>query len=287
MRLERVVVGVDFDEPSLETARWVVRDFAPDAEHVLVHALDLRDPPRYLDTRASVEAMLEDGRREATRRLEELAAEGRGSTAVEVRTGRPDEVLSSVAEQADADLIVVGRGSGGDGRLGGTAEKLVNAAAVPVLMVPTPPSAAPEQILAAVDDSPETADVLSSARSLAARHEAHVTVVHVFHSVFAGLGDLVAGRMSGGRLKQDQRDQARAWLEEEVRDAGFDPGQVTLELREGDPATQILADDRAPRPDLIITGNRGPGAVQKALLGNVASSVVRAAARPVLVLRPG
>ncbi|MFO7893677.1 MAG: universal stress protein [Longimicrobiales bacterium] len=284
MKPERVVVGVDFDDASREAARWALHRFLPDLDHVLVHALDLRDPPRYLGITDSDE-VLADARREADRRLTELREELGDAAGGEVRKGRPDEVLSAVADESDAGLIVVGRGSEGSGLLGSTAERLVNTASVPVLMVPDAPGTAPEQLLVAIDDSPETAEVLAWAGGLADRHDARVTVTHVFQPTFAGLGGVVSGAGSHQELKEDQRDQARAWLEEEVREAGLAPEHVRLEVREGDPARQILDEARAPRPDIIIIGSRGPGAVEKALLGSVASSVLRGASRPVLVVR--
>lgn len=284
MKPERVATGVDFDDASRGAARWALHRFLPDADHVLVHALDVREPPRYLGNTDSDE-VLTDASRKADRRLTEFREEIGDAARAEVRRGRPDEVLSEVADDSDAGLIVVGRGSGGSGLLGSTAERLVNTASVPVLMVPEAPGTAPEEILVAIDDSPEAPEVLGWARVLADRHDARVTVTHVFQPTFAGLGGVVSGSGSRQELKDDQRDQARAWLEEEVRNAGLASEHVRLEVREGDPATRILDEARAPRPDLLIIGSRGPGAVERALLGSVASSVLRGADQPVLVVR--
>ena len=287
MTPERVVVGVDFDTFSLKAARWATGHFAPDAEPVLVHVLDVRDPPRYLGDDADIEELLEEGREEGARRLQGVAKEIGGSPGTEVRAGRPDEVLSEVAQEVGADLIAVGRGAGDEGVLGGTAERLLNSASVPVLMVPASTPGGLEEILVAVDDSPETAEVLSWACALAKRHRARAAVAHVFQPTFAGLGGLVSGGASRRVLEEKQERQARAWLKQCVQDAGFDADRVTTEIREGDPAEQILSRERAPEPDLIVTGSRGAGAVQKTLLGSVASSVLRAASAPVLVVRRG
>src|SRR5688500_19405613 len=48
-RLDRVVVSVDFAEPSVTAARWVATHFAPEAEIILAHIIE--PPPA---TRASV-----------------------------------------------------------------------------------------------------------------------------------------------------------------------------------------------------------------------------------------
>ncbi len=283
--MKRIVVGVDFDDASMAAARWAVQRFAPHAGHLLVHVRDVRPPPPYVVGLEASDEAADGAREDATRKLEELADQVGGSTRVEVRAGRPDEALSEAAEEADAELIVAGR-SGDEGFLGGTAERLVNTATVPVLMVPADPPGEVARIRVAVDASPETPAVLSWARSLADRHDARVTVVHVFQPTFTGIGNLVSRGASHRELEADQRESARSWLEDEARDAGLDPDRTTLEIREGDPAEQVVRDDAA-RPDLLITGSRGPGAIQKALLGSVASSILRSASSPVLVVRRG
>ena len=284
MSPDRVVIGVDFDDRSLEAARWTTRHLLPDADHLLVHALDLRDPAPYVGLGSS-EERTKEARQEAASRLADLQEELQGDTRTEVGEGRPDEVLARMADTRDADLIAVGRGSERSGLLGSTAERLVNAASVPVVMIPGSPGGTPEEILVAVDDSPETAEVLAWARFLADRQDANVTVTHVFQPTFAGIGGVVSASRSRAELERDQKEQARGWLEEEVREAGFPRHRVTIDVREGDPATQVLDETRSPRPDLIITGSRGPGAVEQALLGSVATSILRGATRPVLVVR--
>lgn len=284
MSPDRVVVGVDFDDASLEAVRWTSRHFLPDAERVLVHAVDLRDPPPYLGPGGS-EERAEGARRDASDRLADLQQELQGDPDLKVGEGRPDEVLAHVADARNAALIAVGRGSSGAGLLGSTAERLVNVASVPVLMIPESPGAAPEEMLGAVDGSPETKEVLAWARLLADRHEGGVTVTHVFQPTFTGIGGVMSASTSREELAREQKEQAWAWLEEEIQEAGFPRHRVTTEVREGDPATQILDETRSPRPDLIIIGSRGPGAMEKALLGSVATSVLRGASRPVLVVR--
>jgi hypothetical protein len=40
-RLERIVIATDFGDAARVGAEWAVRSFAPEAEVLLVHALDL------------------------------------------------------------------------------------------------------------------------------------------------------------------------------------------------------------------------------------------------------
>jgi nucleotide-binding universal stress UspA family protein len=56
-------------------------------------------------------------------------------------------------------------------------------------------------------------------------------------------------------------------------------------LAEGGPVDEILKIDRRWRPDLIVIGTHGRGAVRRFLMGSVAEHVVRRASRPVLTVR--
>src|SRR5690606_28649106 len=47
-RLEKVVAGIDFSDASVAAVRWTSRWFAPDAELILVHVLDVPKPPAFL-----------------------------------------------------------------------------------------------------------------------------------------------------------------------------------------------------------------------------------------------
>ena len=40
MRIEKIVVGIDFSRPGIDAAKWVTRHFAPDAEFILAHVTE-------------------------------------------------------------------------------------------------------------------------------------------------------------------------------------------------------------------------------------------------------
>lgn len=118
MPFRRVVVGVDFTDPSLAAVRWASVRFAPETEIVFVHA--------------SPEPALE--------RLCELAAQaGHARTSVEELSGPPAEGLVAVARRIDADAICVGRSSDGGDSAGvdaATVSRLIALAEVPVIVIP-------------------------------------------------------------------------------------------------------------------------------------------------------
>src|SRR5690606_23931576 len=139
MKLERVVIGMDFSEPSIAAARWAALHFAPDAELVLVHSIEIQRPPRFLRAALPPPAELEETTRQgAEQRLREVGLSlGAPRIWPVVREGRPADQIAAVAEERGADLIIVGehgRSGGIRGLVGSTAEQLARSAPAPVLL---------------------------------------------------------------------------------------------------------------------------------------------------------
>jgi nucleotide-binding universal stress UspA family protein len=88
--------------------------------------------------------------------------------------------------------------------------------------------------------------------------------------------------------REDLRREAQEVLDQQVRkieEAGGTVAIAHLKMNERrDEAIVHLAEDIDA--DLIVIGSRGFGGLRRALLGNVADSVVRHAHCPVLVVRP-
>ena len=88
--------------------------------------------------------------------------------------------------------------------------------------------------------------------------------------------------------REDLRREAQEVLDEQVRKIEAAGGEVAiahLKLDERrDEAIVHLAEDIGA--GLIVVGSRGFGGMRRALMGNVADSVVRHAHCPVLVVRP-
>lgn len=310
-RLGRVVVALDFSEPSIDAARWVAQHFARGAELVLVHAIHVPSPPSFLRGRyPPTERLVETARAGAELRLRELVASlATGLTWTEVRVGRPDEEIVRVAEEYGADLIVVGRPTprtGLWGRLGTTAQRVLRRATMPVLLASDLPPRAPSRILAGVDESELTAPVLDWTRLLVERFAAEATVVHVVHArefdrvaaAPAGLAEAVAESRShvADEDALALRDAER-WLAEQLaRQLGgrsatppsaLPPGQVTtLVALEGLPEEILVAEASRRAAELVVVGSRGAGAVQRLLLGSVAEAVLLRSPCPVLIVRP-
>jgi nucleotide-binding universal stress UspA family protein len=135
-----------------------------------------------------------------------------------------------------------------------------------------------EAILVPIDFSDASHAALAKARTLAARLDMEIVLLHVYTIplvsypgteplLFPGLtGDIVAA------AKRALDDLARASNVER-----------TL-MREGDPAAEILRAIEELKPGMVVMGTQGRHGFAHLLLGSVAEKVVRMSQAPVLTL---
>lgn len=298
-RLGRVVVALDFSEPSMLAAAWVAQHFAHGAELVLVHVIHAPSPPRFLEGRyPSTDRLAETARTGAELRLRELVTTlATGLIWTEVRVGRPEEEIARVAEEYRADLIVVGRPSrrrGLWGRLGTTAQRVLRRAAVPVLLAAEMPPGAPSRLLVGVDDSELTDLILDWARLLVKRFMAEAALLHVVHPLDFDHGIVMTRGLTGAAA--DAHDEvlrdAHRWLGERLeRQLGSEPkdsperGRMSTVALEGLPTDVLVGEATRRSAELVVVGSGGGGAARRLFLGSVAEGMLRDSPCPVLVVR--
>ena len=140
---KRLLIPVDGSKSSLKAARFGLRLAAHEnCEVIAVHVIDeenAADLALYSDR--PVEEILERMRRGGESYLEEIqeiARRHRVRCAGEVRVGIPHRAILVVAEERDADLIVMGTvGRKGPRRvlIGSVTERVIEQSTVPVLVV--------------------------------------------------------------------------------------------------------------------------------------------------------
>lgn len=293
MQLHRVVIGLDFSPPSIAAAEWAAHHFARGAELVLVHAIFLPEPPRFLRGRfPPAEQLVDTLRVGADKRLREISLSlGERRIWLETRIGRPAEQIAQVASEYQADLVVVGAHGERPGiwdRLGSTAEQLLGYARVPVLLPAGLPRAAPKRILVPVEEADVTPRVVEWAHHMAVRFSAEVTVLHVVNAALLGPVTHTSAFTSpvmfdAPRLEAVVREDADRWLAGLVA-ADLAGDRVDSEVTFGSPAREILDAAKRLESDLIVMGSRGAGAFRRTVLGSVSSEVLRAPPCPVLVI---
>ena len=140
-----------------------------------------------------------------------------------------------------------------------------------------------DTIVVATDGSDSVQRAVSVAVDVAARFDAEVHAVYVVDA-----GEVES---SPDRVREDLRDalddEGRDALDR-VADAAHDRDRdldVTIEVREGRPASEIDAYARSVDADLVAMGTRGRHGENRFLIGSVAERVVRTCPVPVLTVR--
>jgi nucleotide-binding universal stress UspA family protein len=181
--------------------------------------------------------------------------------------------LTELAERESADLIVIGSSRHGDPghiRLERTAGRLLQGAPCAVAVAPAGLRETTDfrHVGIAYDDSPEARAALAVGYDLAERCHAAVTLYSAFGE---GEPDLRAARR-----------RAQAALDEAAESAppGVDPRTVLLR----GPAGAVIRDACDGVVDLVVTGSRGYGPLQRALAGSVSEALTEGAAHPVVVV---
>lgn len=285
--LGRVLVALDFAEPSRRAAAWAAHHLAPGSELVLVHAIAVPAPPAFLgESLPAREQLLENVRRGADIRMRELTRELRATRVwPEIRVGKPAEVVSEMARAYSADLIVVGEhGERSDASLlGTTAQQIANEAAAPVLLARGVPDAPPRRMLAALGADGDLDRVLEWVTFLAQRFAASVVLLHSVDPLYSGALSS-ASETERALAFEHIHDSTKRWLERHAERCREAVQHVTVEVAFGDTADEILDASRRADADLVIVGHGGSGRLARVVAGGVSQRVMRRGDRPLLVV---
>jgi nucleotide-binding universal stress UspA family protein len=292
MRIEKVVIGMDFSDAAIAAATWVSEAFAPEGQLIFVHALE-PEVDRFLPQATyatSLEASVQEAASERSREIARQVAPGR--TRIEVQSGRAHDVLHDVAAAVDADLIVVGPHGEHSPRsrwLGTTADRLVRTTRTAVLIAGRPRAGTiKKRIVAGVDASSITASVLAWAAYASTVLDAKVTALYALKPVpsshalavaRSGATDEVVAAAEAALAIRTEKE----WLRGESRIAGIDDARLDCDVLYGDPAEWILETARREDASLVVVGRRDPVPLMPALLGRTLRHVLHEADCPVLV----
>ena len=93
-------------------------------------------------------------------------------------------------------------------------------------------------------------------------------------------------KKAAAEVRDELRTEAGRLLEQEAERLKDTSWEVTTELREGDPAQQIIDVAKETNVDLIAVGSRGLSRFKRFLLGSVSSNVAKYAHCSVLIVPP-
>ena len=286
---DRILIGIDFSDSSVETVRWTVSRF-PTAEIILFHAIEPLSIPGYLSrTLGGGLELMREKELDARTNLEHLA-EGIGIEArIEVRLGWAPEVLATAAEEIGAELVVVGahrkRVNPSD-ELGNTCSAIVRKTVVPVLVWRPVINDRDKTILAALDLREGSAPVAATGARYAAYFDARLLLLHAIPSTLHGYLRAVSTAPKVEETMRDLESEARrealGRIPEELRDQV--PAQVAI-VRGRPIVSHILNTAESESADLIVIGKyHAPGLVARVLLGGITAAVIQNANCSVLTV---
>ena len=224
---------------------------------------------------------------ELTEKLEQ-AAQSAGAGAETVTSSSPAHGLHDYAEQADADLVVLGsaqHGKAGQILAGSVATSLLHGSPCSVAVAPhgyagNPPDGIAE-VTVGYDGSDEARIALAEAIELARASGAPVKVVAVAEPSPVVIGKGAGATQGRSELNKAIHETMRERLDEALSSA---PDDVRLEgtLVDGHPA-ESLAQIAVEDGGVLVLGSRAYGPLRRVLLGSVSTKLVRTAPCPVVV----
>jgi nucleotide-binding universal stress UspA family protein len=291
--------GSPLAEQALPPAAAIARAFRAKLRLVMVHQ-PLPAPRSPEQTRIYVSAELGLRRAERVylrRQAQGLRAENRLAVVTVTLDDAVPEAIARYARATDVGLVAMtthGRGPLSRLWLGSVADELVRTLAVPILLIrpregqPASAFAPGQRILVPLDGSALGEAALEPAAELATRLELGLTLVHVVEPpVLMGDGAAVypvSLATEWVNLRRRESEEYLGRVAEPLRARGLEVD--TLTVVRGGVADAVLELAHAADVALVALSTHGRGGLQRLLLGSVADKLVRAAERPVLVVRP-
>jgi nucleotide-binding universal stress UspA family protein len=279
-----VVVGTDGSSDSERAVAYAVQEALRTERslrivHVIPEAVPLT-PMLPLFGADSLRAVGTQVLAEAEEAARELSAD---QVAVETVLAHGPRTPALLAHTYDAALIVLGRRSSALARVrtGSTTSAAAGRADCPVVAVPEEWSItrARGHVVAAVDETPASEDVMRAALAAAHDRGCDLVVVHAWRP--AAPYDLVLGGEGHGEIWMGQTEPVVWSLVAGLR-AEFPEVEVRVDVRYENTADALVEAGRDA--DLLVMGRRGAGAHFGTALGSKARALLRSGVCPVEIV---
>jgi nucleotide-binding universal stress UspA family protein len=298
---EKILVPLDGSKTAenvLPYARCFARNLQIPVE--LLAVVDVAEMARNISAAEGLflDTLIEDETRKYDDYLKGIAKNfPEGGVQHRIGKGKAAEVIVETAAKEKTTLIAMAtHGRSGLDRwlVGSVAEKVLHAAANPLLLVrakeENPPwnMAAPKSIVVPLDGSELAESVLPAVEEVAKSLDLEVILLRVYgvpygaYSAGEGFYDTTQIEAFLASLKSD----ALEYIERkgaELKKHGLE--KVTLVVKEGLGADEIISFARHTPDNLIAMCSHGRSGVKRWVLGSVTETVVRHSGDPVLILR--
>lgn len=264
---------------ALERAVELARAHA--AQLTIVHVIDGHLPASLADGQEV------NARESTTGHIAKLAPQDRAGITIAIVFGRPHVEILATSEKVDADLIVVGAHRADafmDLFRGTTAERVIRAARVPVLLVKDRMIKPYQRVIVGVDFSVHSKQAAGFADSFVPQGVFHL--VHAYDVPFSGF---FYGQKQQNEIgKRDQmgfQKKIEGKMAAFVADLKAEPLKFHTVLQEGSAQPVILRQIDQLKPDLLVIGTHGLTGIAHAFLGSVAEDMLREAPCDVLAVK--
>jgi universal stress protein A len=290
----KALVAVDLEEASaryvIESARQLLPGVPLSILHVIErsHFYNMGDPTVALMNDLHTRVTTEIGN------YLDTLCRAHGISDRHLGEGHPATVIQQYAEEHGHDLIVLGtHGRHGIRRLlGSTANAVLHGIGCNVLAVRVPGkdvTVPPAQdkyrhVVAAIDLTQESQQVLDLAQTVGEQERAEMHVVHVikpFQHAYAGINPATLSDV-GVRFEQEADHQARIELRNLAMRRGL--SEANMHVRHGTPSREIQDVVSEVHGDLLVIGTHGKAGVEL-LLGSVANAVIHGIRCDVLAVK--
>ena len=284
---EHVVVATDFS-PGADRAvarAWHV-PIARRGQLTILHVLESGDAKAKADAEQRAFERIARLREQANMELARLERQD-VSIRTALRRGLPHVEIIRGARLSGADLIVVGRHgaySWPELVLGSTAERVIQTGDLPVLIVARGARRGYRRPVLAVELTDASIPLITLGLSVLDTSVTSATLMHAYHGLVPeGSAPILAGLHGQRSQSLDSLAEQLQALQRSAREHGV---KWRAALVQGDASRAILDEAERRRADVITVGTHGRVGVARALVGSVATSVVRGAHCDVLVGKP-
>ncbi len=282
-KIKRILVGIDvFSQSDHVLKRALMVAKRNKAELFLVHAVQIPwfSTPSYFGGK-EITIDIEGTREKIEEKINSLNIDDKVPYSVFVREGAADDILLYESKVLKADMIVIGANTKNKKSfLGTTAEKVAHQSRLPVLIVKNSVENPYQNIVAPTDFQIQSKQSIIFAKDVFP--SAKINVVHSSETIYAEGPYTIVGPDF-----VQYNEAAKACTEQDLKDLMKELSIEKAKIIDGESNSKkvLLKYINKGSYDLVVVGSRGTAGF-KALLGSVASTILRETSIDVLVYVP-
>ena len=288
-KLKRIVVGLDiFPKPNNVLKRALMVAKRNKAELFLVHAVETPwfSVPSYFGSK-ELTVDIKGITKKIDKKIKALNKEYKVPYSIVVREGDADDILQYESKLLKADMVVIGTNKKSKKKfLGTTAQKVANQSHLPVLIVKNSVKDPYQNVVAPTDFQAQSRQSILFAKNIFPAIK--IKAVHTYEAFYAaGIYTADSYTLEGLDIQQYNKAakiSAQSDLKKFMKDLSIKKGKIID--GEFNSKEALLKYINKGSYDLIVIGSRGTSGFFKALLGSVATSILRETPTDVLIYVP-